>query len=183
MRTAASFIGPLLVAFVVGACGASATPAPSPSPSGAASSAPSPSRVPSPSPSPSSAASPIDSPSPPQIPSPSPDPSVVVSSGSPSAPSPSPSPPTSGGPSALPPVASPVDGVVIRVESEGLADVRSFTIRTFDGVILRFRVGRLDPGSLPVGHLTEHAVTGAPIRVAFVSKGGELVAVSYADAP
>jgi hypothetical protein len=33
-----------------------------------------------------------------------------------------------------------------------------------------------------MGHLTEHAATGEPVRVTFVTKGGELVAVSYADA-
>lgn len=75
-----------------------------------------------------------------------------------------------------------MDGVVVKVDSEGLTDVRSFTIRTDDGTVLVFRVDRLEAGSLPVGHLTEHAATGAPVRVTFVVEDGELVAVSYADA-
>ncbi len=77
---------------------------------------------------------------------------------------------------------SPVDGVVIAVDSEGLTDVRSFTIRTDDGAELTFDVGLLEPGSLPAGHLTEHAATGEPVRVTFVVEDGKLVALSYADA-
>jgi hypothetical protein len=71
---------------------------------------------------------------------------------------------------------------VIEVDSMGLTQVGGFTIRTDDGSELRFRVGNLEPGSFPAGHLTEHAATGAPVRVTFVVEGDGLIAVRLSDA-
>ena len=74
-------------------------------------------------------------------------------------------------------------GVVIRVDSAGLADVRGFVLRTADGTELRFTLGRLENGDrFPPGHLAEHAATAAPIRVSYHLEGGTRVVTRLEDA-
>ena len=85
----------------------------------------------------------------------------------------------------FPPVtASPVDGVVIAVDSTGLTDVRSFTLRQADGSTVVFQLGALDDAtSFPPGHLKEHQASASPVRVWFtVRNGRELVAYHLDDA-
>ena len=79
---------------------------------------------------------------------------------------------------------SPVDGVVVRVDSGGLNAVRSFTLRTNDGAQLKFDLSQLQNGpEFPPGHLSEHAATATPIRVAFRVDGSTLLATHLEDAP
>lgn len=85
-------------------------------------------------------------------------------------------------PSVLAP-ASPITGVVTSIDSRGLADVRSFVLRTADAKGYSVRVGNLENGAeFPPGHLAEHMSTGVPIRVFFRVEGGELVAYRIEDA-
>ncbi len=96
-------------------------------------------------------------------------------SGSPAAPSVTPATP-------LPP-ASPVEGVLIDIDSAGLADVDGFTLRLGDGRTVAFRVGILENGDeFPVGHLAEHLATSAPVRVFFRPEGQDLVVYRVEDA-
>jgi hypothetical protein len=82
-----------------------------------------------------------------------------------------------------PPPSSPVEGVVIRVDAQGLGDVRSFTLRTLDGRQLTFTLDRLENATeFPPGHLTEHVADSAPVRVTFVVDGSTLAATRLDDA-
>lgn len=76
-------------------------------------------------------------------------------------------------------------GVVTSVDGPSVAQVDSFTLRTFSGQVLSFTVGRLDleNGGLPAPHLREHLVSGQPIVVDYREEDGELVAIAYSDAP
>jgi hypothetical protein len=79
-------------------------------------------------------------------------------------PSASPSPATIDG---LPP--SPVDGLVLSVDSSGLTQVHGFTLRTTAGDVLHFAVGNLEnPTQFPPGHLAEHQANALPVRVYYV---------------
>jgi hypothetical protein len=78
-----------------------------------------------------------------------------------------------------------VTGVVVRVNAESLTDVRSFDLRTADGQVLTFRVGKLDlsaPG-FNAQHLTVHAATSQPVVVEYEEQNGERVAVRLLDGP
>jgi hypothetical protein len=73
-------------------------------------------------------------------------------------------------------------GVVVAVESEGLADVRGFTLRTDDGRTVDFRVGRLENvAQFPPSHLGAHLGDAFPIRVTFQLSGGQRVAIRLED--
>lgn len=75
-------------------------------------------------------------------------------------------------------------GVVVAVDSAGLADVRGFTLRTDDGRTIDFRIGRLqNPVQFPPAHLAVHLADGVPVRVTWVLDGSERVAVRLEDAP
>ncbi len=101
--------------------------------------------------------------------------------GATSAPSTAPANPTAPGTPAVPD--SPVTGVVISVDSAGLADVRGFALRTFDGVVVDLTIGRLENGAeFPPGHLAEHIATLDPVRVFFRNEGGRLVVYRIEDA-
>lgn len=81
----------------------------------------------------------------------------------------------------LPP--SPVVGVVVLVDSTGLDEVQSFTIRADDGRQWEFRVGVLEnPTAFPPSHLAEHRATTVPVRVFFTFDGSELIAHRIEDA-
>ena len=59
-----------------------------------------------------------------------------------------------------------VVGVVVSVDSGGLTDVRSFTLRAADGQLLTFGLTDLENGvEFPPGHLAEHQLTASPVRV------------------
>ena len=86
-------------------------------------------------------------------------------------------------PPPTPDVASPVDGVVIAVDSAGLSDVRGFTLRTSGGFAFTFRLGALENATeFPPGHLAEHQATSSPVRVWFRLEGGVRVAYRLEDA-
>ena len=71
-----------------------------------------------------------------------------------------------GDPPSGPPDAPTQDGVVIQVDSAGLAAVSGFTLRTDDGRTLSFGLRDLRNGTrFPAGHLAEHLATSQRIRV------------------
>ena len=75
-------------------------------------------------------------------------------------------------------------GIVVAVQATSLSSVQGFSIRTADGRTVAFRVGLLEiPPSFPPGHLAEHKVSLAPIRVTYVDRDGALTAVRLEDAP
>jgi len=78
---------------------------------------------------------------------------------------------------------SPVTGVVIAVDSAGLADVRSFTLRTSSGFAYEFQVGPLENATeFPLGHLGEHLASSEPVRVWFRDEAGGRLAYRIEDA-
>jgi hypothetical protein len=84
-------------------------------------------------------------------------------------------------PQAIP--GSPVRGVVVAVDSRGLDDVRSFTLRSEDGAILVFDLREMgDSPTFPLGHLAEHQATAEPVIVTFRVDDGILIATEIADA-
>ena len=90
--------------------------------------------------------------------------------------------PASGTPAAEP--ASPVDGILTDIDSEGLTKVTAFTLRTGDGQSITFRIGTLENGAeFPPGHLAEHLATSSPVRVYFRPDGADLVVYRLEDAP
>jgi uncharacterized protein (DUF2141 family) len=75
-------------------------------------------------------------------------------------------------------------GVVVRIDTSGLARVRSFTLRTDDGRVLTFQIGDLENGQqFPPGHLAEHQATAQKVRVWYRAEGGDLVAYRLEDVP
>ena len=79
--------------------------------------------------------------------------------------------------------ASPVTGILVKIDASGLADVKGFTLRTADGRELAFRIGVLENGAVfPPGHLAEHLATSAAVRVFFRAEGGDLVVYRLEDA-
>jgi hypothetical protein len=83
------------------------------------------------------------------------------------------------------PPSSPVDGVVISVDSSGLTDVHDFSLRTAEGFNLTFQLGPLENATqFSPGHLKEHQATGSPVRVFFArSSTGQMIVYRLEDAP
>lgn len=82
------------------------------------------------------------------------------------------------------PDAPTVDGVVVGVDSSGLANVSGFRLRTDDGRTLEFSVASLgDAVEFPPGHLAEHAANSERVRVWYRDVGGRLAALWLEDAP
>ncbi len=78
--------------------------------------------------------------------------------------------------------ASPVTGILVKIDSSGLAAVAGFDLRLDDGRVLSFRIGTLENGDVfPPGHLAEHLATSAPVRVYFRVSGTELVVYRLED--
>ena len=74
-------------------------------------------------------------------------------------------------------------GIVSSIDSEGLTNVRGFTLLTPDGRELEFAVGTLENGAeFPPGHLAEHQALASPIRVWYRTDGDALVAFRLEDA-
>jgi len=89
-------------------------------------------------------------------------------------------PGTEGSPAAP---ASPVTGVLVKVDSQGLTKVRGFTLRTDSAAEIPFTIGTLENGAeFPPGHLAEHMSTSSPVRVFFRDEGGTLVVYRIEDA-
>ena len=75
-------------------------------------------------------------------------------------------------------------GIVVAVEATSLSSIQGFSIRTSDGRTVDFRVGTIEnAATFPVGHLSEHKVSLAPVRVTYVVRDGANVAVRIEDAP
>jgi hypothetical protein len=76
-------------------------------------------------------------------------------------------------------------GVVVRVDTVSLTDVRSFDLRTSDGRVFTFQIGQLDltPPGFNAQHLTVHAATSQPVVVTYEKRDDELVAVRLVDGP
>lgn len=78
--------------------------------------------------------------------------------------------------------ASPAVGLVVSIDSSGLAQVHGFTLRTADGQVLTFTIGTLENGDqFPPGHLAEHQATAQPVRVYFRAQDGRLVVYRLED--
>jgi hypothetical protein len=70
------------------------------------------------------------------------------------------------GPADGPPGTTPIEGVIVGVDQEGVLSISSFELRTADGSIRRFGLAELENGAeFPPGHLVEHSVTAEPVRV------------------
>jgi hypothetical protein len=62
--------------------------------------------------------------------------------------------------------------------------VTAVTVRSSDGQVLTFDVGRLDLNNgLPAAHLREHLASGAPIVAEYIVDAGRNVLLRYNDAP
>jgi hypothetical protein len=74
-------------------------------------------------------------------------------------------------------------GIVSSIDSEGLTNVRGFTLLMPDGRELEFAIGTLENGAeFPPGHLAEHQALASPIRVWYRTEGDALVAFRLEDA-
>jgi hypothetical protein len=80
-------------------------------------------------------------------------------------------------------LASPVTGVLVHIDSTGLAAVSGFRLRLDDGREVTFRIGTLENGDqFPPGHLAEHMASSDPVRVYFRPDGSDLVVYRIEDA-
>jgi hypothetical protein len=74
-------------------------------------------------------------------------------------------------------------GIVSSINSEGLTNVRGFTLLMPDRRELQFVIGALENGAeFPPGHLAEHQALASPIRVWYRTEGDALVAFRLEDA-
>jgi hypothetical protein len=80
--------------------------------------------------------------------------------------------------------ASPVDGIVVRVDAAGLADIHSFDLRIAGGTVVTFRLGTLEnPTGFSPSHLAVLQATSSPIRAWFRQDGSDLVVYRLEDVP
>ncbi|MFI5262381.1 MAG: hypothetical protein ACHQZR_07500 [Candidatus Limnocylindrales bacterium] len=75
-------------------------------------------------------------------------------------------------------------GIVIDVQSDSAVDITGFTLRTADGQLEHYLVGRLDTASpaFPSVHLRSHLISLIPIVVTYEMDGDQRVAVRMVDA-
>ena len=79
---------------------------------------------------------------------------------------------------------SPLDGVVIHVDSTGLGNVTGFTLRLAGGATVVLSLGTLENATqFAPGHLAEHETTGLPVRAWFVASGGIPIVYRLEDVP
>jgi hypothetical protein len=74
-----------------------------------------------------------------------------------------------------------ITGVIIDIDSSGLNDVTSFTLKDGDENYEIFIDEEIDYG-FPLGHLHEHVQTSVPMVVDTVERDGKLYAVMIVDA-
>jgi len=75
-------------------------------------------------------------------------------------------------------------GIVVAVQATSLTSVEGFSIRTADGRTVAFQITTLEnAATFPPGHLAEHRVTLARVRVTFIADGAARRAVRVEDAP
>jgi hypothetical protein len=90
----------------------------------------------------------------------------------------------SGSPGSRVNLASPVTGLLTKLDSEGLTKVIGFRMRLNDGEEVVFVIGTLENGAqFPPGHLAEHMATSSSVKVFFRDEGGSLVAYRLEDGP
>ena len=83
-----------------------------------------------------------------------------------------------------PPGTTAVVGVIVAVDSQGLADVRGFTLRGAGGELQDFDLRDYESGTeFPPGHLAEHQATATPVRVWYREESGIRLAIRLEDAP
>jgi hypothetical protein len=75
---------------------------------------------------------------------------------------------------------STVTGVVVGIESRGLNEVESFTVKTGDRRVKILVDGDTEFSFTP-SHLNEHRATGEPVAVEVDRRDGNLVALSVQD--
>ena len=75
-------------------------------------------------------------------------------------------------------------GLVIDVQSTSAVDITGFTLRTQDGQLQYYVVGRLDTASpgFPAVHLRSHLISLIPVVVTYETDGDQRVAVRIVDA-
>lgn len=74
-------------------------------------------------------------------------------------------------------------GIVIAIESAGLARVDGFTLRTADGRVLDFSTtGMRFSAGFPPQHLAEHRMLAEPVRVTWQERDGVNQVVRLDDA-
>ncbi len=87
-------------------------------------------------------------------------------------------------PTAAPLPPSPVDGVVVAVDSAGLGQVKAFTLRLPGGSTILLTLGTLENATeFSPSHLSEHQVTSQPIRAFYRLEDGKPVVYRLDDAP
>lgn len=74
-----------------------------------------------------------------------------------------------------------VTGVLLDVESEGVGEVTSFTLKEGDDTYEIFIADDVDYG-FNLGHLSEHLTSGDPVRVPLEVRDDKLYALSIDDA-
>ena len=79
--------------------------------------------------------------------------------------------------------ATEVVGVIVAVDSQGLGDVRGFTLRQEGGAQLDFVLHALENGAqFPPGHLAQHQATAERVRVWYRVDGNDRLALRLEDA-
>lgn len=71
-------------------------------------------------------------------------------------------------------------GIVTNVESEGLNEVSSFTLKSGDETF-EILIDESVTYGFPLGHLEEHRVSAAPVEVEVEERDGDLYALSIVD--
>jgi hypothetical protein len=80
--------------------------------------------------------------------------------------------------------ASPIEGVVVHVDSTGLGSVTGVTLRLPGGATLVLSLGTLENAAqFSPGHLAQHETTGLPVRAWFVVSNGVPIVYRLEDAP
>jgi hypothetical protein len=79
---------------------------------------------------------------------------------------------------------SPLDGQVVKLDTEGLTRVRGFVLRTDAGAEVPFVIGILENAvQFPPSHLAEHMATGTAVRAWFHVEDGRASVYRLEDAP
>ena len=87
------------------------------------------------------------------------------------------------GPSTRPDLPTAI-GVIVAVDSAGLSNVNTFTLRQADGTNLKFELTKQENAvQFPPGHLQQHLATARLTQVWYRAEGGVLFAIQLADAP
>ena len=80
--------------------------------------------------------------------------------------------------------ASPVDGVVVAVDSAGLGQVRGFTLRVDGGLAFDLELGTLENATqFTPGHLAEHMASSQRVRAYYRIENGIPTVYRLEDAP